>query len=78
MAENKLHRFCDNGNTIKVAMMQDVAGLDWEAVPIAPHGDPLHDDNSWVIADTFDKVPVPETGSGVYPSCWDGGRQARY
>ena len=39
MAENKLHCFYDSGNSFKVAMMQDVAGLDWEAVPVAPHCD---------------------------------------
>ncbi len=35
MAEYRLHCFFESGNAFKVAMMLDLAGTDWEPVPVA-------------------------------------------
>jgi glutathione S-transferase len=58
MADYRLHCFYNSGNAFKVAMMLDLAGCDWEAVPVTPGGDPAHSPNWWAKANTLGELPV--------------------
>lgn len=60
MADYRLHCFYDSGNAFKVAMMLDIAGCDWEAVPVTPGGDPMHGPDWWAKANEIGEVPVLE------------------
>ena len=62
MADYRLHAFYNSGNAFKVAMMLDLSGCTWEAVPVTPGGDAAHGPDWWARANTFGEVPVLETG----------------
>lgn len=62
MADYRLHCFYNSGNAFKVAMMLDLAGCDWQAVPVTPGGDPAHGPEWWAGANGFGEVPVLEYG----------------
>lgn len=57
MARYRLHCFYNSGNAFKVAMMLDLSGCDWEAVPVAP-GDDTHTSEWWAEANGFGEIPV--------------------
>jgi glutathione S-transferase len=62
MARYKLHGFCQSGNTYKVALYMNCAGLDWEPVFVDFMNGATRDPNWRESVNTMGEAPVLDVG----------------